>query len=221
MVTRKKDGRRYFYYACARRRNGRGRLCTNGKTLRAERAEALVWGLVTDLLTDPERLRVGLEEMIEREREGSRGDPEREARVWLDKLAEVDRMRAGYQELAAKGLMTLEELGARLNELENARETARRELEAIQEKSERLAELERDRDALMRSYAGVVPEALERLDPEERHNIYRMLRLQVAANPDATLEARGILSARLRVPYENGRPVCREEPASWPRKATI
>ena len=30
----------------------------------------------------------------------------------------------------------------------------------------------------MESYAGAVPEALERLEPEERHNVYRMLRLR-------------------------------------------
>ena len=64
----------------------------------------------SELLTDPERVRAGLEEMIERERNGSRGDPDREARAWAEKLAEADRMRVGYQELAATGLMTLAEL---------------------------------------------------------------------------------------------------------------
>ena len=32
------------------------------------------------------------------------GDPDREAKAWLERLAEADRMRAGCQELAAKGL---------------------------------------------------------------------------------------------------------------------
>jgi hypothetical protein len=31
------------------------------------------------------------------ERDGVRDDPEREAKRWLDKLAEVDRKRSGFQ----------------------------------------------------------------------------------------------------------------------------
>jgi hypothetical protein len=48
--------------------------------------------------------------MIELEREGVRGDPECEAKAWLDKLPETDRERRGYQRLAAKGLVSDEEL---------------------------------------------------------------------------------------------------------------
>jgi hypothetical protein len=36
----------------------------------------------------------------------------------MNKLEEIDRMRSGYQEQAAKGLMTLDELSARLMELD-------------------------------------------------------------------------------------------------------
>ena len=67
-VTRKKDGKRYFYYSCAKRREGRVSPCNNRKTHRAERAEALVWELVSELLTDPERARAGLEEIDDRAR---------------------------------------------------------------------------------------------------------------------------------------------------------
>jgi hypothetical protein len=80
-----------------------------------------VWALVSELLTDSERLRAGLDEMMDRERSGVRVAPDREAKAWLERLAEADRMRAGYQELAAKGLMTIEELSARLEELETTR----------------------------------------------------------------------------------------------------
>jgi len=59
--------------------------------------------------------------MIDRERNGSRGDPDRAAKTWLERLAEAHRMRAAYQELAARGLMTIEELSGRLEELETTR----------------------------------------------------------------------------------------------------
>ena len=53
--------------------------------------EFAVWGLISDLLKDPDLLRTGLERMIEEERRSWRGDPEREAKAWLEKLTEVDR----------------------------------------------------------------------------------------------------------------------------------
>src|SRR5215210_9330597 len=217
-VTRKKDGKRYFYYSCASRREGNLSSCSNRKTHRAERIEPAVWGMVSALLTDPQRLRAGLDEMIERERSGSRGDPEREAKAWLERLNEADRMRAGYQELAAKGLMTIEELSARLEELEATRRTASDELEAIRRRAERLAGLKQDRDTIMEFYAGVVPEKLERLSPEKRRQIYGMLRLEVLARPDGTLEARGVLLEGLRIGPEDGRAVCELDLAPSPRR---
>jgi site-specific DNA recombinase len=218
-VTRKKDGKRYFYYSCASRREGKLSSCANRKTHRAERIEPAVWDLVSALLTDPERLRVGLDAMVEQERGGVRGDPDHEARVWLERLAEADRMRTGYQELAAKGLMTIEELSARLEELEATRRTAAEELEAIRRRAERLAGLEQDRDAVMEFYAGAVPEDLERLGPEERRRIYGRLRLELWARLDGTLEARGVLLEGLRVGPEDGRAVCATTPAPWHRRA--
>jgi hypothetical protein len=51
-------------------------------------------GAVSGLLKDPERLRVGLEAMIERKRSRLKGNPEREAATWLKKLDECARKRA-------------------------------------------------------------------------------------------------------------------------------
>jgi hypothetical protein len=39
----------------------------------------------------------------------------------------------------------------------------------------------------------MVPEKLDRLTPEERHQIYRMLRLEVYLPPEGPIEVRGIL----------------------------
>jgi hypothetical protein len=84
--------------------------------------------------------------------------------------------------------------------------------------------LEQDRDALMGFYPGAVPEELERLKPEERRGVYRMLRLEVSASSDGTLEARGVLVEGLLVEGilvgpEDGRAVCDPELAPSPRKA--
>ena len=80
---------------------------------------------------------------------------------------------------------------------------AEAEIAALAAQEERVEELERDRDALLEFYAGAVPEALDRLDGEERNRIYRMLRLEITPQEDGILDVRGILSDSLRVRYEN------------------
>ena len=77
---------------------------------------------------------------------------------------------------------------------------------AIEGRCQRLEELEHDRDALLERYDDMVPEALDSLGPEERHRIYKMLRLKVLVHPEARLEVSGVLGA--------GHPVCLYEPSS-------
>jgi hypothetical protein len=60
-----------------------------------------------------------------------RGDPEREAKAWLERLAEVDQERRGYLRLAATGHMSEAELEVAIAELEETRQTAERELDAV------------------------------------------------------------------------------------------
>ncbi len=123
------------------------------------------------------------------------------AKAWLDKLAELDRNRSGYIDLAAEGIMDRDELRAKLTALEETRETARRELEALDRRREMIEELEQDRDALLEYYAGMVPEALDSLTPEEHRQIYKMLRLEVTAGADGTIEVTGALGASPEVCY--------------------
>ena len=194
-TARKKSGGKYVfcYYRC-REGNRRRETCSNNRCIRSDRAHAAVWGLISELLSEPERLRAGLEAMIEEERKGVRGDPECESKSWLQKLAEVDRKRSGYLELAAEGFLEREELRAKLATLEDTRETAERELHALKGRSELFENLEREKDAVIENYAGLVPEALEELSPRERHQIYRMLHLRVVAHPDDMLEVSGAFS---------------------------
>ncbi len=72
--------------------------------------------------------------------------------------------------------MTLDERGAKLEELEGARKLARAESKNLQTCAERIEEPERDRDALLKSYAGMVPRALDELPGEEKDGLYGMLR---------------------------------------------
>jgi hypothetical protein len=120
-----------------------------------------------------------MERLVDVERAAGRGHPERESKAWIDKLEECDRLRKAYQQQQAAGLMTLEELGAMLRELEGTREVAEAELENVTSRRDRVAALENDRDDLLECMAGMVPEGLDGLTGEERNRLYRMLRLEV------------------------------------------
>ena len=127
---------RLFYYRFRRRNRDGASACSHSKCHRAETVEARVWDLVSGLLKDPEKLKAGIDAMIEAERAGMRGDPEQESKVWLEKLSEVDQERRGYLRLAAKGRISDEELDEAVAELEDTRQTAERALQALRARQE-------------------------------------------------------------------------------------
>jgi len=169
----------YHYYSCAKRRDFRGKGPCRQKSLRAEHVEPVVWEFVAGLLKDPERIRAGMDALIEREREAGSRDTGQEATAWASRLEECDRLRSAYQDQQAAGLMTLEELGSKLKGLEETRRIARDELAGLQAREELVRELEKDRDALIEAWSDTVPEDLDQLTGDERNKVYRMLRLEV------------------------------------------
>jgi hypothetical protein len=64
-------------------------------------------------------------------------------------------MRRGYQEQAAKGYMTLDELSTALEELKKTRKLAERELETLRNHKWYLKQLEQDRDELLAALMGL------------------------------------------------------------------
>jgi hypothetical protein len=197
----------YHYYLCPTRRQYGKDSCPVGTHHRAEKIEAYAWEAVREALTNPEQLRADLDAMIALEREGMRADPEQEAKAWLDELAKADRKRSRYQDQQAEGLITLDELRNKFAAIEDTRKTARLELEALGERRRRLEELERDKGVLLESYATMAPEALDSLTPEERHELYKMLRLEARALPDGTVEIGGALGGEQD--FVNGEPTSR------------
>jgi hypothetical protein len=193
----------YFYYSCSRRRKLRKMCDCRQPSIRAGDVEPVVWGYVRGLLLDPERIRAGMERLIAAERETSKGSPEREARMWSDRLADAGRKRSRYQEMAAEGLITFGELRERLAELGDACEVVRGELNALSRRMERAQQLERDMEALMEQTAGVGPEDLDALAGGQRNEIYRMLRVQITPSGEGyamrgVFRTGGLLSTSLR-----------------------
>jgi site-specific DNA recombinase len=188
--TTSTDGKAYHYYKCFRRSDYKRGVCEQ-KSLRAEPVEASVWEFVSSLLQDPQRIRAGMDRLIEQERSTKRGDPEREAQAWAETIDKCARLRNAYQDQQAAGLMTLEELSSKLSDLEEMHLNAERELAALRNSQARVEELELDRDTLLETLAGQIPESLESLSAEERNTVYRMLRLEVTPTPEGPYKVTG------------------------------
>ena len=185
----------YHYYICPSRINNDYDSCAQVRGFRAEPHEELVWQSVRALMLDPAALYEALERMVEKERSVVRGDPDKDVRRCLEQLAGLDRKRSGFQDMAAEGLITLDELRSKLAGLQELRRATEAELEAARGREERLRNLESDKEALLRHYENTAPEALDSLTSEERQQLYRLLRLKLTAGPppERELTLTGIL----------------------------
>jgi site-specific DNA recombinase len=187
MFTNSITNKSLHYYRCPSRREN-GKEACDVKNRRADKIEAEVWESIRAILSDPECLREDLDRMIEMKRKTHHGEPRREMDIWLEKLSEADRKRIKFQHAYAEDAITLNDLKARLAELEELRELAQRELEALRHHEQELARLEDDRDAVLEHYAGASSEALDSLTSEQRHNLYKSLRIEVFAHADGSTE---------------------------------
>jgi site-specific DNA recombinase len=197
-----KANNRLFYYNCKAKYKRGADFCQASRTHSAEKLEALVWREVRSYLEEPERLRADLNRKIELEKSVARGEPEREMKLWAEKLAETDAKRVRFQHAYAEGIIGLDDLKARLAELDHARTTAEQQIAALEGRLEHIRSLEEDRDAVLADLEAMAPKVLDCLDPQERHRIYRMLRLGVRLWPDRSLEITGAFPEPLKVGAE-------------------
>ena len=109
----------------------------------------------------------------------------------------MDRNCSAYQDQQAEGLITLDELRTKLSDLEETRSVALAELEALRSRREQIERLEDDAHVLLKHYAWMVPETLDNLTSEERHSIYRMLRLKAVVSADGSVEVTGVFGGPL------------------------
>ena len=65
--------------------------------------------------------------------------------------------------------------------------------------------------AVLESYAGMMPDALDSLAPEDRARVYAMLRLKVEILAEGTMQARGILGDELNLLRRDGERLCETE----------
>jgi hypothetical protein len=151
-------------------------------------------------MLDPEHLLDDIERMIDEECNTVRRNPEREAATWLDQLSAAERKCSSFQDIVAEGLINLDELRGKLADLDDLKQTAERELRLIEGRKGALRQLELDRDALT---------------PEERHQLYQILRIRVTADADRNLTVEGVFG-EFSVAEESSTCVIGELFSRWP-----
>src|SRR5215218_3063355 len=181
----------YHYYRC-KRASAYGPDACPQRMIRIDRVEPLVRDFVFGVLRDPDTIQRGLDALIERETEEVREDSTFLAETLSEKLSQNAHARRAYQDQQAAGLMTLEELAARLEELEHPRKVLEAELAALEGTQQKAEELREDRETALASLAASIPEALDGLTGEEINTVYRKLRLRVVPSEEG-YDATGVL----------------------------
>src|SRR5215217_3246497 len=121
----------YHYYRC-KRASAYGPDACPQRMIRIDRVEPLVRDFVFGVLRDPATIQRGLQALIQREVEEVRESPNLLAEKLTEKLSENARLRSAYQDQQAAGLMTLEELASRLEELDSTRKVLEAELASLE-----------------------------------------------------------------------------------------
>jgi hypothetical protein len=152
-----------------------------------------VWAFVSDLMRNPERLRMEFERLIERDKAALRDDPGEKAKVWTRRLADLEAQKARAQDLAIRGLLEPDGLAAKLEELSRERSIAQRELASAQSSAEHIQELERFRDEAFMQFALLASNRMADLPPEDQHETYKCLDLCIEANGEHEVRISGAL----------------------------
>jgi site-specific DNA recombinase len=189
--TSRYNGKAYHYYRC-KRASAYGPDACPQRMIRIEQVEPLLRDFVFRVLNDPDTIQRGLNSMIQRETEEVREDPEQVVETLAERLSQNSYLRRAYQDQQAEGLMTLEELAARLGELEDTRKVLEAELASLERSQQKAKELENDRDTAVASLAAPIPDALENLTGDEINTVYRKLQLQLIPSEEG-YDATGVL----------------------------
>lgn len=112
--------------------------------------EREAWEAVSPSVLRPELLRAGLKQMIESKRELLATKPEEQIACWGEQLEKANIKRWRYQAQEAEGLMTRQELRAKLAELDETVDLAEAEIE-------KLRHHEKSIKAMARSYSNATP----------------------------------------------------------------
>jgi site-specific DNA recombinase len=175
--------RRIYYYRCLGSDDYRwegGRVCSN-RPVRQDHIDGLVWEAVLELLADPGLVRQELDRRLEERRQSSttRKQEERLRREVARHQKAVARLIEAYQE----GLISLEELRARIPELRRRENAAAAQLQALE------AQLTDEETYLklaesLETFLARLHERAQTLSVEERQKVLRLVVREVQIDGD-------------------------------------
>src|SRR5215212_1297850 len=196
----------YYYYRCRSRYNVNSD-CDNGRGVRADALEQEAWEAVSSTLRHPARLRAGLKKMIESERWTLATRPEKQIARWAEQIEKAQKMRSRYQDQQAEGLMTREELRAKLVDLDEGVRTAKAEIEKLWRQEEHIRALEKSTEELLECYTMLVPGELETLSPAERQHVFQIMQVEIWVPKEGDI--------KIKLPFlPDKTEFCREKTAS-------
>lgn len=162
-----KASKKYYYYVCSRLvRDGRD-ACPDGKWFNAANLELEVYWALRNI--QPQDLDAQIQTLIDRDR-----SPEVEIKAAHATLEDVARQRAKFQTMAARDLLTLDELEVHIARLDTRRRAAVRQIGALQTTSERVKRLRLMQQNPILAFVGQTEEM--------RKDYYRDLELRVIAD---------------------------------------
>ena len=182
----------YFYYICPRGRYSRDDGCSHNHHHPAKELEALVFEQVRAFLSDPNLMRAGLRELVASETTEQERDRS-ELAYWTEALQNVEIKTERLLDLYLDGGLEKALYEEKMESLRAEERSAREEVERLKARRQMVETAQRDMEALIESYAEAVPEDLDALTSEERHEIYRMLGLRVNLDNTGAVEIRGVV----------------------------
>jgi hypothetical protein len=179
---------------CPRVRYSRNGGCSHNRHHPAKELEALVFEQVRAVLSDPDLMRAGLRELVASETAEQERDRS-ELAHWTEALQNVEIRTKRLLDLYLDGGLEKALYEEKMDSLRAEERSAREEVEHLKARRRMIEAAQHDVEALIQSYAEAVPEELDDLTPEERHQIYRMLGLsRVKLDNTEAAEIRGGVS---------------------------
>jgi site-specific DNA recombinase len=181
---------RHFYYQCNRYRNYGKQACEHGKTWRADKLEQEVRRSVIGELANSGGLVAKIRGWAEAERRALRR-PDKEAFIWQQQIADLDRKIEGYWDLAASGDMPKDRMRAKVAEAESQQDECQRELERALNRQDRLKEVS-DLIVILGDDDLWLP-WVERAedDPSGYRKLLQRLKLRIVKHKDGKMELTG------------------------------
>jgi hypothetical protein len=112
-------------------------------------------------------------------------------------IAECDHLRGAYQEQQAAGHMTLDELGAKLVDLDERRTIAEKQLDQLRDGRKRIDQLRAQKRFVLETFGLGLKLGLVYFPPQMRRAIYEMLQLKITVSDDDSVYIDGNLDANV------------------------